>query len=120
VLRRLTDRFRINPIRVGALVGTLWGGVVFASGVAMIVAGFLLDMLLQRIGVFDKTSLGFSLFSALVIAPIMELVGLPWTNLIGRGSLSTFIAGTATGLLVNGAIVGLIFGLIAKIRHTDR
>jgi hypothetical protein len=86
----------------------------------MIVALFLLDMLLQRIGVFDKTSLGFSIFSGLVIAPVMELVGLPWTNLIGRGSLSTFMVGTATGLLVNGAIVGLFFGLIAKIRRTER
>lgn len=119
MLRRLTDQFRVNPIRVGTLVGAFWGGIVFASGVAIMVALLLLDTLLQRIGVFDKTSLGISIFSGLIIAPIMELLGFPWTNLVGRGSLSTFIVGIIIGLPVNGAIVGLLCGLIAKIRHSS-
>jgi nucleoside permease NupC len=119
MVRRLTNRFRVDPIRVGTLVGAFWAVVVFAFGLAIMVALLLLDTLLQRIGVFDKTSLGFSIFSGLIIAPIMELVGLPWTYLIGRGSLPTFIVGAAIGLPVNGAIVGLLFGLIAKIRHTS-
>jgi hypothetical protein len=120
MVRRLTDRFRVNPIRGGILVGAFWGGVVFASGVAIMVALLLLDWLLRAVGYFDNTSLGFSILSALIVAPIMELIGVPWTYLIGRDSLSTFIVGTAMGMPVNGAIVGLLFGLIAKIRRKGR
>jgi hypothetical protein len=115
--QRLLDWFRCNPVGAGPVIGALWGGLLFLCAAAVIVILFLLDMPLHKYGLMDNGT-GLSLLSGFLIAPVILIAGLPWTySALSIQSIGAEVGVAALGLVANGTIVGLIVGLVAKIKN---
>jgi hypothetical protein len=120
MLQRLFEWFRRNPVGAGPVIGALWGGLLFLCAAAVIVILFFLDMPLHRYGLMDNGT-GLSLLSGFVIAPVILIVGFPWSYpALSIQSIGGQVGVAALGLVANGTIVGLIAGLIAKIKNRMR
>ena len=116
----LGKKFQANPVRIGPLIGALYAGVI-TLGVAAI-------CLLMH---FTDVSSGggeshYGLLIGFVILPLAFLAGAPWSipflvlSQSGHGLVAYAIVGVVLGLLLNGAIIGLLFGMRARARTARR
>ena len=117
-MRNWRERFRVDPVLTGTIIGFLIAGIVYLSAAALALGFYLVDLLHPMGG-----GTGLGLITGFVIGPIVLLAGFPWSLMVLDFLNSHHIKepifailGIAIGVLINGSIIGCIVGMNAELR----
>lgn len=103
--------FDAYPFCSRFLAGTLFGVVVILCFLAMVA-------ILIAMEKFDgNPSGGAGGIIGFIVLPIAALVGAPWSFMFWA---HTFPFGIAAGILINGSIIGAVWGLVAMARKKQQ
>lgn len=102
--------FANAPFRSGIFIGLFIGG-----GLLLSVLGFsIILVVMESIGGGTGGAGGIIGF---IVLPIAAIAGLPWSTWALESSARYFLWGIAVGDLINGLLLGIVIGVMAKIRQ---
>jgi hypothetical protein len=115
---RLGERYQADPVRIGPLIGAIYGGIVTLCVTVICLLLHFSDVVTSPAGGESH----YGLLIGFVILPLAFLAGAPWSipflvlSQFGHGLVAYAVVGVVLGILINGSIIGLIVGMRARAR----
>jgi hypothetical protein len=120
VLFRLDKKYLADPVRIGALIGALYGGLITLTVIAICLLLHFTDIVSSPAGGESH----YGLLIGFVILPLAFLAAAPWSipffilSQCGHGLVAYAYVGIVLGLLISASIIGLLVGVKARARIT--
>lgn len=102
--------FNDAPFRTGIFFGLFIGG-------GLLLSAFTISVLLLVLDSIGGGTGGAGGIIGFVIVPIAMIAGAPWSTWVLQSSAKYFLWGIAIGDLINGLLLGILIGVVAKVRQ---